>query len=221
MLCLFDIDGTLVDTRGAGMAAIIAACRDVFGDDGPRLDLAGATDLGLLANLCVHYQRDTADAMLAARFFDTYHQHLDHNLNAEGYPGVLIDGATTLVEALVARGDAAMGLLTGNTARGANIKVCRHGLDHHFPCGAYGCDHADRNLLGPIALERAARHYGREFDAAATWIIGDTPRDIACAHAMGARCLAVATGAFTAAELARHQPDHVCESLAEAVDLVC
>lgn len=218
MLCLFDIDGTLVDTRGAGMAAIVATCRDVFGGDGPPLDLAGATDLGLLATLCGHYQQDAADPALADHFFETYHSHLDRNLNAPEYPGTLIDGADRLVDALASRGDTALGLLTGNTARGANLKVRRHGLDHHFPFGAYGCDHADRNRLGPIALDRAARHHGRKFEAAATWIIGDTPRDIACAKAIGARCIAVATGSFTAAQLAKHDPDIVCESLAEAVD---
>ena len=217
MLCLFDIDGTLVDTRGAGMTSLVAACRDLFGDDGPAFDLAGATDLGLWEKLCAHHRRDVSDKALAARFFDAYHQHLDRNLNAEDYGGQLIEGATVLIDALHERGDTAMGLLTGNTARGASIKVRRHGIDHHFPYGAYGCDHADRNRLGPIALERAARHHGREFDAAITWIIGDTPRDIACARAINARCIAVATGSFTADELARHQPDLVCESLAEAV----
>ncbi len=218
MLCLFDIDGTLIDTRGAGMASLKAACRDVFGDEGPPLDLAGATDLGLMAKFRDHYKIDPADTSLADRFFETYHLHLERHLHAEDYPGTLIDGATILIDALTSTGRVALGLLTGNTARGAHLKVRRHGIDHHFPFGAYGCDHADRNLLGPVALERAARHHGRNFDPATTWIIGDTPRDIACAKAIGARCIAVATGSFTAGQLAAHAPDHVCESLADAVD---
>jgi len=217
MLCLFDIDGTLIDTRGAGMASLQAACRDVFGDDGPPLDLAGSTDLGLLKKLGDHYLFDASDMDFANRFFETYHKHLEHHLHAEEYAGILIDGATVLIEALVCNGSAALGLLTGNTERGARLKVSRHGINHHFPFGAYGCDHADRNRLGPIALERAALHHGKKFDPANTWIIGDTPRDIACAKAAGARCLAVATGSFTAAELETHQPDHVCESLADAI----
>jgi phosphoglycolate phosphatase-like HAD superfamily hydrolase len=217
MLCLFDIDGTLIDTRGAGMASLRAACRDVFGDDGPPLDLAGATDLGLLEKFRIHYGIDPADTGLESRFFETYHHHLEAHLHAKEYPGSLIDGATDLIDALAASGRAALGLLTGNTARGAHLKVRRHGIDHHFPFGAYGCDHADRNRLGPIAVERAARHHGRGFEPNATWIIGDTPRDITCAKAIGARCLAVATGSFTADELAAHQPDIVCESLTAAV----
>lgn len=221
MLCLFDIDGTLIDTRGAGMASLKAACRDVFGDEGPPLDLAGSTDLGLVEKLRIHYGRDVADTALAARFFETYHRHLELQLHAEDYSGCLIDGATVLIDALANRRETALGLLTGNTARGASLKVRRHGIDHHFPFGAYGCDHADRNLLGPIALERASRHHGRDFDPSATWIIGDTPRDIACAKAIGARCVAVATGSFTVAELGLHEPDHVCESLADAVGYFC
>ena len=97
----------------------------------------------------------------------------------------------------------------------------RHfGLASHFAFGAYGCDHADRNRLGPIALERAALHAGRDFTAAETWVIGDTPKDIACAHAIGARCLAVATGSFSAAALEAHGADLVVESLDRAVELI-
>jgi phosphoglycolate phosphatase-like HAD superfamily hydrolase len=91
-------------------------------------------------------------------------------------------------------------------------------LAAYVPFGAYGCDHADRNRLGPIALARAASHAGREFKVEETVVIGDTPKDIACAHAIGARCLAVATGSFTAAALAAHGADHVVESLDQALE---
>jgi phosphoglycolate phosphatase-like HAD superfamily hydrolase len=94
----------------------------------------------------------------------------------------------------------------------------RHfGLAAYFPFGAYGCDHADRNRLGPIALERAAAHAGRNFTAAETLVIGDTPKDIACAHAIGARCLAVATGQFSAAQLAAHGANQVVETLGQPI----
>jgi phosphoglycolate phosphatase-like HAD superfamily hydrolase len=95
----------------------------------------------------------------------------------------------------------------------------RHfGLASHFPFGAYGCDHADRNLLGPVALARASAHSGRSFSAQETWVIGDTPKDIACAHAIGARCLAVATGQFSAESLEAHRADRVVESLNGALE---
>lgn len=218
MLCLFDIDGTLIDTRGAGMASIQAACRDVFGDSGPPLDLAGSTDLGLINLFAAHYQFDPGDHELTMRFFTVYHQHLEAKLHADPYRGILIAGATDLIDALASQEHVALGLLTGNTSRGAQLKVQRHGIHHHFPFGAYGCDHADRNRLGPIALERATAHHGRHFSPHDTWIIGDTPRDIACAKAMGARCIAVATGSFTVDQLLHHEPDICCESLTEAIE---
>jgi phosphoglycolate phosphatase len=86
---------------------------------------------------------------------------------------------------------------------------------HHFPFGAYGSDRADRNLLGHIALERALAVTGKKFTPDRTLIIGDTPKDIACAHAIGARCLAVATGHFTADQLEQAGADWVLGSLRE------
>jgi phosphoglycolate phosphatase-like HAD superfamily hydrolase len=90
----------------------------------------------------------------------------------------------------------------------------RHfGLDRHFAFGAYGCDHADRNRLGPVALERAARHAGRSFTPEETVVIGDTPKDIDCARALGSRCVAVATGRFTVDELRNAGATRVVASL--------
>jgi hypothetical protein len=121
----------------------------------------------------------------------------------------VIDGAVDLLAELKGRSHATLGLLTGNTAGGAATKVGHFGLAAYFPFGAYGCDHHDRNRLGPIAQQRAAAHAGRDFSADQTWIIGDTPKDIACAKAIGARCLAVATGRFTTTELEAHGADRV------------
>jgi phosphoglycolate phosphatase-like HAD superfamily hydrolase len=111
-------------------------------------------------------------------------------------------------------------LLTGNTEQGAGIKVRHFGLADYFAFGAYGCDHADRNRLGPIALQRAEAHAGKAFSAKETWIIGDTPKDIACAKAIGARCLAVATGSFSIEQLQSHGADLVVASLDEAIGLL-
>ena len=95
------------------------------------------------------------------------------------------------------------------------MKLRHYGLDHHFAFGAYGSDKADRNLLGMIALERALAFTGRVYHPDQTLVIGDTPKDIACAHAMGARCLAVATGAFSAQELGDAGADWVLGSLTD------
>lgn len=216
MLYLFDIDGTLVDTGGAGMAALKEATREIFGEDGPPLDLAGATDLGIVLNIHGHFDVDPTPGSIDA-YFGTYQKRLDWNLANGGFPGRVLDGVTHLLDDLAKRTDTTLGLLTGNIAGGAASKVRHFGLSSYFHFGAYGCDHPDRNRLGPIALERAATHAGRSFTAEETWVIGDTPKDIACAHAIGARCLAVATGSFTAVELEAHGADRVVESLYQAI----
>jgi len=219
VLYLFDIDGTLVDTGGAGMTALREATAIVFGDQGPELDLAGSTDLGLIVNIHAHFEIEPTTEKIHA-YFDIYHQRLEWNLKHGGFPGRVIEGAAALLDHLQARGQVTIGLLTGNTMQGAATKVRHFGLAEYFPFGAYGCDHADRNLLGPVALERAMSHSGRSFDPQEIWIIGDTPKDIACAHAFGARCLAVATGAFSRDELQAHGADLVVGSLSEALDLI-
>lgn len=216
MLYLFDIDGTLVDTGGAGMAALKEATRVIFGHEGPELDLAGSTDLGIIANIHNHFEIEHTRERFDA-YVEVYLERLDWNLAHGGFPGRVHDGVSELLSQLSKQPDATVGLLTGNTAGGAAAKMRHFGLARHFPFGAYGCDHADRNRLGPIALERASIHAGKTFTAGETWVIGDTPKDIACAHAIGARCLAVATGSFTTTELLAHGADQVVESLEQAL----
>lgn len=217
MLYLFDIDGTLVDTGGAGMAALTEATREIFGHDGPELDLAGSTDLGVIANILTHFKIAPTLERIDA-YFQIYLSRLDWQLTNGGHPGRVLGGADDLLRHLSGRPDTTLGLLTGNIAEGAAVKMRHYGLAHYFQFGAYGSDHEDRNQLGPIALQRAALHAGRNFTAEETWVIGDTPKDIACAHAIGARCLAVATGRFSAAELEAYGADRVVESLEQALD---
>jgi phosphoglycolate phosphatase-like HAD superfamily hydrolase len=219
MLYLFDIDGTLVDTGGAGMAALKQATREVFGDDGPDLDLAGATDRGIVDGICRHYGVEFTEEAFA-NYLAVYHGRLAENLARDEFNGRVMDGVRPLIDHLSENHRATLGLLTGNTAQGAGIKVRHFGLAEHFAFGAYGCDHADRNKLGPIALQRAEAHAGRSFTADETWIIGDTPKDIACAKAFGARCLAVATGSFTIEQLESHGADLVVASLDQAIGVM-
>jgi phosphoglycolate phosphatase len=212
-LLLFDIDGTLVDTGGKGMTALKKTAIEVFGSDGPPLDLAGSTDLGIIENLYVHFQVEPS-AEMTHQFFEIYHKHLEESLESNPADGKVLDGVFELLEKLAGQ-NAQLGLLTGNTALGAEIKLRHYGLHHHFSFGAYGSDRADRNLLGPIALERALAVTGKKFTPHRTLIIGDTPKDIACAHAIGAKCLAVATGHFTAEQLEQAGADWVLGSLRE------
>ncbi len=213
-LWLFDIDGTLVDTGGAGMRALQEAAVEHFGGRGPALDLAGSTDLGVLAGIYGHFGRPCGPAEAEA-FFASYLRRLDWNLAHGGFDGRVLPGVVELLDELAATPGITLGLLTGNIAAGAAAKMRHFGLERHFPFGAYGCDHADRNLLGPVALERAARHVGRAFVPAEALVIGDTPKDIACARALGAPCLAVATGAFTVEALRAAGADRVVATLAE------
>lgn len=211
-LWLFDIDGTLVDTGGAGMRALQEAAVECYGGEGPSLDLAGSTDLGVLAGILAHFDLEHGDGE-QERFFASYLQRLEWNLAHGGYAGRVLPGAEELLDSLAEMPGITVGLLTGNIAGGAGAKMRHYGLDRHFGFGAYGCDHADRNLLGPVALERAALHAGREFSPEETLVIGDTPKDVACAKAMGARCLAVATGKFSAEQLRACGADMVVQGL--------
>lgn len=213
-LWLFDIDGTLVDTGGAGMRALQEAAEELFGGKGPELDLAGSTDLGVVAGIFDHFGRACGPRETEA-FFATYLRRLEWNLAHGGFPGKVLPGVSDLLDELAGLPGIAVGLLTGNIAGGAAAKMRHFGLDRHFGFGAYGCDHADRNLLGPVALERAARHAGRAFLPEETVVIGDTPKDIACARALGAPCVAVATGRFTVEDLRSAGADRVVATLEE------
>lgn len=215
-LWLFDIDGTLVDTGGAGLRALKEASRELFGDEGPELDLAGSTDSGIVRDMFVHHGRphDPADEQ---RFYQLYLERLAWNLAHGGFPGRVLPGVTDLLDKLAA-GAATTGLLTGNIAGGAAVKMRHFGLARHFPFGAYGDDHHDRNELGPLALQRATTHAGRRFRADEVVVVGDTPKDIACARAAGLRCLAVATGRFAAAELRACGADVVVATLEEVAE---
>lgn len=213
-LWLFDIDGTLVDTGGAGMRALQEAAEELFGAQGPELDLAGSTDLGVVAGIFDHFG-EACGTRQTETFFATYLSRLEWNLSHGGFPGKVLPGVVDLLDELAALPGITVGLLTGNIAGGAAAKMRHFGLDRHFPFGAYGCDHADRNLLGPIALERAARHAGRAFLPEETVVIGDTPKDIACARALGAPCVAVATGRFSVEDLRSAGADRVVATLEE------
>lgn len=219
MLCLFDIDGTLVDTCGAGMEALVQTTRHFFGDSGPELDLAGATDLGIIHELHQYFAAEVNQDRIEA-YFIYYEDRLQCLLNGGSHEGRALPGALELVERLHSLEDVTLGLLTGNTETGAYIK-CRHfGFGDYFKFGAFGSDHHDRNQLGPLAMQRAIDHSGQLHHPDRTWVIGDTPKDIACAHAFGARCLAVASGHFTKDQLVKFGANAVVGRLDEAMGIL-
>lgn len=216
-LLLFDIDGTLLDTGGSGGASLLDAVEQLFGvsrQELPPLDLAGATDGGVVRRLFQQVGRDFHPDAMAA-YVDCYLGHLDRRLQAPGFVGRTLPGVVELLNALRVAGSADIGLLTGNVRRGAELKLQRFDLQHHFLDGAFGDDAEDRNLLGPVAMDRVSSLTGRRYAVEDVIVIGDTPKDISCAHAIGARCLAVGTGQFAAESLRAHQPWLCLENLAE------
>ena len=209
-LVLFDSEGTLVDTGGAGMLALREAARDLFGEDGPELDLAGSTDEGLVRGILAHFEEPFSPER-AQEFYRVYLGYLSQHLAGGSFHGRVLPGVMDLLDAYRGAG-AVLGLLTGNIAEGAAMKVRHYGMEDYFAFGAYGDDHHDRNLLGPIALDRARAATGVDYLASETLVIGDTPKDIACGRAIGAMTVCVATGAFSANELRDHGADIVFET---------
>ena len=202
-LVLFDIDGTLVLTGGAGLRAMNRACADIAGHASALADVpvAGRTDRIILTDVVAKLGR-ALDEDLLVELRDRYLEHLREEIELPGR-GVkaVMPGVRELLEALSARDDVFVGLLTGNFEEGARIKLGHFDLWRYFPCGAFGDDSADRNALVPFALARARRHGLPDVPAEHILVVGDTPHDVACAHAVGALPVGVATGGFSVEQL--------------------
>jgi len=215
LVLLFDIDGTLIHTRGAGRRALEEAMRELFPIRGPVADvpLHGRTDRAICHDLfTAHGIEPTASNWTQLK--ESYLSHL-HRLMQAG-PGEVLPGIRPLLEELQTRDDVLLGLLTGNTAAGARIKLGHFDLDRHFVVGGYGDLHSDRNDVARVALGEVQRHVARPVDLQRVWVIGDTPADVACGRAIGARVLAVATGQHALDELQQTTPDLALENLADA-----
>jgi phosphoglycolate phosphatase-like HAD superfamily hydrolase len=219
LLLLWDIDGTLIASGGAGMKALQIALRDVFGLDESLADIefAGRTDRWIIAEVFRKFGLPATRENFT-RYFEGYVARLPGQLanpQARVLPGV-----REALHAAAAHGAFAQGLLTGNMRRGAQAKLSHHGLWDQFPFGAFADDSEYRNELGPHALRRAREHHGVDFSAGNVWVIGDTPHDIACGRAIGARTLAVATGGYTLAQLRSHAPTAALENLADTAGVM-
>ncbi|MEN9678673.1 MAG: hypothetical protein RIS76_4569 [Verrucomicrobiota bacterium] len=213
-LVLFDIDGTLIRTGGAGVRAFARAAELLFGagEETRNLRFHGRTD-GSLVSEFLRCHGLTDDPVGRARFLDTYVFLLDeelHRSSGEVCPGVreLIAALSNLPE------PPTLGLLTGNIRLGAALKLTAHGLADVFALGAFGDDHLDRNELARIALARGSAYLGQPLSGNEVVVIGDTRADIECARAIGARCVAVATGGESLPQLLEHSPAVALESMA-------
>ena len=211
---LFDIDGTLIRTGGAGVRAFARTAELAFGKPGGTASMRfhGRTDTSLVREfLRLHGFPDTPENL--DHFLATYLFLLDEEL--EQHRGETCPGARELVASLRALPEPPLiGLLTGNVRVGAALKLSAHDLAGDFQLGAFGDDHENRNELAAIARKRAAQMLGREVPGHEILVIGDTQADIECAHAIGARCLAVATGGDPLPHLLAHSPALALDSLA-------
>jgi phosphoglycolate phosphatase-like HAD superfamily hydrolase len=202
-LVLFDIDGTLVLTGAAGLRAMNKACAELVGhaDALAGIPVAGRTDRIILSDVAERAGRPL-DAALLQQLREKYVVHLREEIQLPGRgTKAVMPGVRPLLDALARRDDVFVGLLTGNFESGARIKLEYFDLWHYFRCGAFGDDSADRNALVPFALERARGCGLPDIAVEHILVVGDTPHDVACARAVGAVPVAVATGTFTTEQL--------------------
>jgi phosphoglycolate phosphatase len=218
---LFDIDGTLVLTGGAGSRAMTAAFRELFAiDDAFRgIPMPGRTDAWILADAAALH-RIPADSPTLARFPEVYLRHLAIELAKPGPRKGVMPGVRPLLDALASRDDVYLALLTGNYEAAARAKLEHFDLWQYFACGAFGDAAPDRNGLLPKAISRVAACGGPSVLPHNTIVIGDTPLDVACAAAGGARSIAVATGSHTVDELRTSGADVVFEDLSDTAEVL-
>ena len=214
-LVLFDIDGTLVHTGGAGVKAFAKVFATAFNatDHFERLKFAGRTDVSLVREFFEYHSIPPSRENFEL-FFDQYVFWLDHILSmskTEACPAIraFIDDVKSLAHPPM------IGLLTGNIRLGAEIKLRHFDLWDQFEIGAFADDHEDRDQIAVAALARGRRVLGANLRGDQVLVIGDTPYDIRCGRAIGARVLAVATGGAALEELTEHRPDWTVRDLRE------
>ncbi len=213
-IVLFDIDGTLLREGIAPKLAFARALRETYETTGP---LSGFRFAGMTDPQCVleiMRMAGLADESILSRreeCLDRYANHLAREMRSHN-GAKLFPGVRELLERLNTREDALVGLLTGNIARGAQLKLRRFGLEPYFRFGAFGDDHENRCMLARIALEKAERLLGHPVGGEETTVVGDTPRDVECARAIGARAVIVATGLVSREELLASHPDAILGS---------
>jgi phosphoglycolate phosphatase-like HAD superfamily hydrolase len=203
-LVLFDIDGTVLLSDGAGKRAVMRAMQEVYGGTGPenhRFD--GKTDPQIVRELqrLAGHADDHIDAHLP-RAIGRYVELLTEELDRTGHRAYTLPGITALLDALERRDDVVLGLLTGNVVEGARAKLTAVGIDpDRFEVGAYGSDHEVRSRLPAIARQRVMDSHGHEFAGHDIVIIGDTPSDVQCGQSLGVRAIGVATGHYSVDDL--------------------
>lgn len=218
-LILWDIDGTLIRTNRAGIIALVRAFAQLHGrePDMSKVEVAGRTDRWIIRRMLEEHGLPPTPENIHA-ILEGYLQLLAGEIATR--EGRILPGITELLETLHRRDDVVQALLTGNVERGARIKLEHYRVWHYFEFGAYGDDSPLRNDLGPHALRRAKERHAIDFAPERTFVIGDTPHDIECGRAIGARTIGVATGTFSLEQLAAHAPTAVFADFADTAALL-
>jgi len=212
---LFDIDGTLIRTGGAGVKAFGETFASEFGlrEATKKVVFHGRTDVSLVRQIFRWNGIEQTPANFA-RFFERYPFWLDHYLNKlDGGP---CEGVHEFLAALRSHERApVLGLLTGNIRLGAELKLRRYNLWDHFELGAFADDHEDRNCIAGVAHQRGNEKFGRVLNGEEILVIGDTPHDVDCGKSIGAKVLAVGTGGVQLEELRSHRPTYAVADLSQ------
>ena len=219
-IILFDIDGTLL-WGGPAKSAFVDAMNETYGTPGDieNVSFAGKTDPQIARELLASAGMPQEEIVAGLEeLFRRYLGYLEARLPEN--PVTVLPGVHELLDALAVYDDVGVGLLTGNVAGGAKLKLASGGLWGRFDFGSYGSDHEHRDELPPIAVARARELWGEVVTAEKAIVVGDTPRDVQCGKAGGTRTMAVATGSFTVEELQVHEPDHVLEDFSSTTAVV-
>ena len=213
---LFDIDGTILHSGGAGRLAMIQAFEEMFGISNgfDGISMAGNTDPLIIKMALEKHDIENVEEKIdqfKLKYFVLLSENIKRNLPEKRiYPGVEI-----ILEEMLEHSDIILGLLTGNWNEGAKIKLGHFDLYKYFPFGAFGSDAFDRNDLLPIALDRCSLCKNIGITAKDVIVIGDTPNDVKCAKVHGARALGVATGSFSKVFLKEVGADLAVQNLSD------
>ena len=218
-ICLFDIDGTLLNSGGAGKAALEGALLGEFGLAAlqGQVPYSGRTDRAIIRDLLrLHDIAESPDCW--ERLVSGYLRRLPACLRT--HQGRVLPGIEALLKELAGRQEVAVGLLTGNLRAGARLKLGHYGLFDYFAFGGFGDRHWERDDVAREALAAVQAHLNGRASPERIWVVGDTPLDVQCARAIGAKVAAVATGWHSLAELAASGPDLLLTDLSDPAPLL-
>lgn len=219
-LLLFDIDGTLLSTHGIPRQAMSTVLKRRFSDFNydAGFNFSGRTDWEIVEHL-LRFDNRPCNGELVHQILNDFGSELEIVLQNGRHP-LIYPGVLALLEKLARSDQFFLGLVTGNIAKGARIKLSKAGLDPFFAVGGFGDDSNNRNDLPPLAIARAEKQFGCSFERKHTWVIGDSPRDIGCARHNDLRALAVATGWTSYEDLQATGPDYLVRDFSTVDDII-